>query len=66
MPFDERVLSRTVELLKRRQLQLWDAVLWASAILDQCQEYAGFEAPALPHAIDGVRFVNPLSASREP
>jgi predicted nucleic acid-binding protein len=64
LPFDQRVLSHALDLLARRQLQLWDAVLWASAILDQCDEYASFDAPGLPHAIDGVRFVNPLDLYR--
>lgn len=60
VPFDQRALSYTLDLLARRQMQLWDAVLWASAILDHCHEYASFDAPGLPHAIDGVRFMNPL------
>lgn len=60
LPLDRRVLSYTMDLLTRRQMQLWDAVLWSTAILGGCDEYASFDAPGNPRLVDGVRFVNPL------
>ena len=53
-------IALAVELVAERQMQLWDAVNWASAISAGCLEYSSFDAPGLPHEIRGVRFVNPL------
>lgn len=56
-------IALAVELVAERQLQLWDAVNWASAIASGCQEYSSFDAPGLPHQIRGVRFVHPFDAA---
>lgn len=48
-------------LVRERQMQLWDAVNWASAITSGCSEYASFDAPGLPLEVRGVRFVDPLN-----
>lgn len=53
-------IALAVELVAERQMQLWDAVSWASAISSGCEEYSSFDAPCPPHEIRGVRFVNPL------
>ncbi len=53
-------IALALVLVSERQMQLWDAVNWASAISGGCAEYASFDAPGLPHQIRSVRFVNPL------
>jgi predicted nucleic acid-binding protein len=53
-------IALALELVSERQMLLWDAVNWASALTAQCEEYASFDAPGLPHEIRGVRFVSPL------
>ena len=50
-----------LDLVRERQLQLWDAVNWASAVASGCQEFASFDAPGLPLVLRGVRFVDPRS-----
>ena len=54
-------VSTALELVAERQMQLWDAVNWATAIAAGCDEYASFDAPGLPHTIRGVRYVDPLA-----
>jgi predicted nucleic acid-binding protein len=53
-------VALALDLVRERQMQLWDAVNWASAIAGACTEYASFDAPGQPHVVRGVRFIDPL------
>jgi predicted nucleic acid-binding protein len=53
-------ISYALDLMRRRQIALWDAVNWATAIVEGCDEYASFDAPGKPHTVDGVVWLDPL------
>lgn len=58
---ENRHVAYALELLARRQMGLWDAILWSSAILSGCTHWASFDRPGLPHEVDGVKWLDPLT-----